>query len=745
MRAWPAPTSGPCPQLYWGPRLNPALPLLVGLTLGGLALRRWGWHRPVLICGLAAIALLSAALVQPDGIPSPAGDLAHRAPWTGAVPAVSGNPAMQDVTFQIYPWLLYLRQEVRAGRWPFWNPHQFSGMTFWGNGQSAPLSPFHLLFAALPLQIGFLFLPFARILVGGAGAYALARELGRSPPAAAVAAAVFPLSGMLTSFLLFPMANALALVPWIFWAVERLAQGKSGWPTLGLLAALQLLAGHPETSLHTALLVAIYSLARAPLREQSWRHWWRLAAGWGAAALASAVVLLPLAVAILASSRWQQAGELGGGEPALSLLWPLPLRLVLPDLFGNPAQGTWWGPFNYLATAVYAGALALPLAAAGMVVRSGDRRRIAWIALLVFSAAAAYHTPGLTQVLDRIPLLGSALQHRLLFGVELALAVLAGFGVDAWLAGRGRAGAWGIGFGLVLLLAAALRYWPQWAANAILEPELRFASWVLVLWVVYVLSLTLAPASRTRWAWALAPLFAVDLVAAHRGFNPAQRLGDLYPRTGATEFLRRQTGRVVATGDVLRPNAAMVYGLDDVRGDDPLKPKSYEDVLSELGTHHPAYFTPVETWSSPWLDRLGVRWVMTPPGDKARETSWGLAYDGADARVFERPGALPSVRWASSEIPAPRFERPAPSRWNIDVSGGSGRLVVAEGWDAGWVARVDGRAVTLERGEGSSMQMEIAAGERELSLSYRPAGITLGAVLSVCGSLLLGLGWKWHG
>ena len=39
-------------------------------------------------------------------------------------------------------------------------------------------------------------------LVGGAGA-------------SAVAAAVFPLIGMLTSFVLFPMANALALVPWI--------------------------------------------------------------------------------------------------------------------------------------------------------------------------------------------------------------------------------------------------------------------------------------------------------------------------------------------------------------------------------------------------------------------------------------------------------------------------------------------------------------------------------------------------
>ena len=45
-----------------------------------------------------------------------------------------------------------------------------------------------------------------------------------------------------------------------------------------------------------------------------------------------------------------------------------PLRLVLPDLFGNPADGTWWGPFNYNATAVFAGVLALPLAWMGLAI-----------------------------------------------------------------------------------------------------------------------------------------------------------------------------------------------------------------------------------------------------------------------------------------------------------------------------------------------------------------------------------------
>ena len=61
------------------------------------------------------------------------------------------------------------------------------------------------------------------------------------------------------------------------------------------------------------------------------------------------------------------------------------LRSVLPEAFGNPAAGTWWGPFNYVATAIYAGALTLPFAAAGLAAARGDRR---WRAVAVMTHAS---------------------------------------------------------------------------------------------------------------------------------------------------------------------------------------------------------------------------------------------------------------------------------------------------------------------------------------------------------------------
>ena len=106
-------------------------------------------------------------------------------------------------------------------------------------------------------------------------------------------------------------------------------------------------------------------------------------------------------------------------------------------MYGHPALGTWWGPFNYSATAVYAGALALPLAAAGLA-GWRDRRVLGLSVIVAFCFLSAYHLPGVHDLLAALPLLGRAAHHRLIFGLELGLALLGAVGIDRWLAGKGR-------------------------------------------------------------------------------------------------------------------------------------------------------------------------------------------------------------------------------------------------------------------------------------------------------------------
>ncbi len=547
--------------------MNPVLAILAILTLAGLLLNRREIGIPWAACGLAGIALLWPALRLPDGVPSPAATLAMQSPWQGpADPAApAGNPNLRDVTYQVEPWLLFLRHETRAGRLPFWDPHQFSGEPYWSNGSGAPLFPLHLLFALLPLRLGWVLLPWLRIVIGGCGAWSLARELGASRPAALLAALVFPLSGMITSFLLFPMGNTHALIPWVLLAVERLAAGRGSWPALAAAGGLQMLGGHPETPVFTVLLAGVYLLARGSARPLA--AWGRFAAGWAVAAAISAVQILPLFLTLTTTGKWLHP------EPSQSLpyaaLGSALLRLILPDLFGNPAEGTWWGPFNFAATALYAGALTLPLAAAGLAAARGDRRWRAVAVMALFALAGAYQLFGLRQVLLALPVIGRGLHHYMKFGVELGLALLAAAGCDRWLAGKGRGLLAGTGGVLALLAVAWICFGRGFREHGLAGTEAAWTAWIALLVILLAASLLLTV--ERRWSlWPLLPaLLAIDLVAAHSRTNPGISSARHYPVTGAVRFLQGRPERVAGLGDALHPDAAMVYGLYDRTGRQP--------------------------------------------------------------------------------------------------------------------------------------------------------------------------------
>lgn len=693
------------------------------------------------VVGLAGVGLLAPTLALPDGMPSPSELLRQMAPWQGLEAGASRNTELMDLSFMIEPWMLHLKRELLAGRLPFWNPHQFAGAPFWGNGSSAVLSPFSWVFAALPITWGFTVVAWLRILIGGLGAYRLARELGVRHEAALLAAVVFPLSGRLTAFLLFPMANALAFVPWVFLAVERLAQGKKGLRLLAVAAALQLVGGHPETPFFTGIAAAMYLALRGA--ENPRRAWGRALAGWVTGAALAGAALVPLALTILGSARWQ---EWSPGEPAsLAAIAGSWLRWVLPDAFGHPGS-SYWGALPFVPTTVYAGAVALPLAACGLGSRRADRRLRALALMALVCFLCSYHLPGIRQLLQATPFLQKSLHHYLLLAVELALAQLAACGLDSLLESRRR----GLGLGFLALAGVLACGWfalaADWRQRGLLAQQ---AGWTLGFLAVASLPLLLARAGAVRrlaWAPALVALTAADLALANGRTLPAISAEHFFPETPAISFLRGKEGRVAAPGFVLRPNTAMVFELADVRGDDSLKFAPYEALYRrELGAPDPIYFRPLERWQSPWLDRLGVRWVLTQPGSAPFDPAWRLAYDGAEARIFERPGALALASLAPPEAGRLTVEEHLPGRWRLAWElAGPARLVIAESHAPGWRAWVKGEAVPIETVDGLLMGVPLPAGRGTAELRYRPPGLAAGVLLSCLGLVALALARRYE-
>jgi hypothetical protein len=375
-----------------------------------------------------------------------------------------------------------------------------------------------------------------------------------------------------------------------------------------------------------------------------------------------------------------------------------------------------------------------------------DRRWLAVAAVLAFSFAAAYHLPGVREALAALPLVGRAAHHRLIFGVELALALLAAAGWERWREGRGGRGlAAGAGVAALMLAAGWSLYVPEWAARGLTARQAAQTAWVAAAALLLLAGRRLAARPRRAVALALPALAALDLVAAHGAINPGLPLGRLYPETPAVRFLQERSGRIAATGAVLRPNAAMVYGLADVRGDDTVKSARWARFEAErLGAGHPHYFTPIRRWDAPWLDALGVRWVLTGPGEPppaaGARAGWRLAHDGADARVWERAGPLPRAWWAEGGAGG-RAEVTAEEPGRIALSWAAperGLLVVSEGYAPGWSARTAGaRAPVRAAAEGVLLAVELGPGEGELELVYRPAGIGPGAAASAAALLLV--------
>jgi len=72
---------------------------------------------------------------------------------------------------------------------------------------------------------------------------------------------------------------------------------------------------------------------------------------------------------------------------------------------------------------------------------------------------------------------------------------------------------------------------------------------------------------------------------------------------------------------------------------------------------------------------------------------------------------------------------------------GPGLLVVAESWERGWTASLDGRPAPVLRANHAQMAITLAPGLHRAVLRYRTPGLRVGLVLCAAGAALLMAGW----
>ena len=789
----------------------------------------WLRRRPALAAGLIYL-LLGTAFVSPALVPGhtlSASDFQWVAPpWIesrpdSVRPSGGSNGELADTVSVFQPFARFASESFPDP--PLWNPHVMAGRPFLANAQSAVFSPFSLPAYVLPFWDSLAVVAILKLFVAAFGTFLLARALGMRFGGALVSGLVFGFGLFFVVWLPWPLTSVWAFLPWLLLGSDRMARAPSPLAAAGLavVVALQFFGGHPESSFHVlfaALAFFVLRLLGAPgatRRPKVRRGLFFAGALAGGAALAAAAVIPFLELLLLSGDIDRRAGQ-----EALSVPLEYLPTVLMPDFWGRPTGYSIKG--FYVERAFYAGALPLMLGLAALVIRPARER----VALALFAVVALLVVVGVPPFFDLVTALpGFATAHntRLTILFLVCVALLAGFGLDELTTRRAAVprarlvagGALAL-FCVPLVWLVAARPSPAlldtaldlaWGFAEPRRPEgeptkfdfhsIRLAA--LIVWLtvagaaLVLLSLRLGLRRRlpvAAFVTLAVALIALDLFRAGMGQNPAIPESHAeQPVTGAIRHIEAHRparfAGIYLPGSVvpLPPDVAMTLGLYDARGYDyPVEgrfDKLWRRAVAPANTFAPpttlAQTTPEALRV---LSLLGVRDLMEQQfGAKQTAAGLRLAYDGADARVYENRGAYPrtwlvgsqhvvgseeealdevveandtDLRYtaitespiggiprvgatpAGASVGEARLDRYEGERVSVSTQASKATvLVLSDLHYPGWKARVDGRDAEIERVDYMLRGVALGPGEHRVDFRYEPLSWRIGWIVSL--------------
>lgn len=700
------------------------------------------------------------------------------------------DPILSDLVFVTELNRRFAVSEVRAGRLPLWSPYGYCGAPFLASNQPALFSPFRLLDYAWPGPEAIAWGQVLKALFAGLGAYFFLRRVQRvSFVAATAAASAFPLCGYMILWAGCPLSNVAAWLPWILWATDAAVRRPFALGTIGLGLATSgaLLSGHAANAGHVLLTSGLFAgwrlfdlhkgrglnsrVALLPLAA--------LVSGWIAGFALSAPQLLPTLEYMQQSARIASRAE-GEVETPPEGVVSL-FQVALPYALGSREKGAATlvrttrfegGP------AAYAGLLALLVLAPLAFAHRARRSAAVFFAVLgAFALVPLVGVPYLQSIFSLPPLLYLR-NNRFTLVTAFSILVLAAFGLDALVRGHVRPRPWQW---VTILVCAYLAFI---CAKRVVDPSSLGDSAAVVAWFRRYDSLGLATAlaaiaawfcvrrssdAPVRLAWILSGVLVLELTINAWGVNPQCERELYYPRLQVlSEIEKREPGRMVGV-DCIAPNLAQVHGLLDVRGYDAADPLRIVEVLrAGRDERAPPEIPYARTMQhvpknpSGISDMLALRWVVLRGSPPAGEE---VAFTGGGYSLFENTNALPraylparvevvpdkarrlellgssafdprAVAYVERELPLAlatpargtvKIVEDEASRVVIDMAlETSGLVVLADSYDAGWKARIDGVEAPVLVTNHALRGVCVPAGARRLEFRYEPLSFAIG-------------------
>ncbi|HEX2025387.1 MAG TPA: YfhO family protein [Actinomycetota bacterium] len=558
-------------------------------------------------------------------------------PWQTAPPGdyQSHNPIFGDTVSTFLPLHAEFRRALYDGDFPLWTPYPGGGHPLGAVPDSGGLGVLGLPYLVVPLWYAPGLSKLLEMAVAIGFTFLFLRRLGLGRPAAVLGGLVFSFTGFQVVWTNWPQSHVGALIPVLFWSVERALHVRplEGLAPVAGATAAMILEGFPSVTGYTLLAGGIYAVVRVVAERSSLRR--------GASTLGVMLAGVVLGVALTAAQLLPFAERAQTVNLAYRQQSPdihIPSRvlatLAIPNAFGSHVDRSYFGPMNYAETQSFVGASSLVLIVAAAAWYRRSIRRGATTYLVVGAALAAgilFVGGPLLRAVQVIPVFGLNFVGRLRSMLGFFLACLAALGFQALadrpaLGSRLRAVAvWAVaallaGYGLVKL-------WSIGREMDRLEVMVRGSLLALAVAVVAVVAVWVRRRFRPLAVVVLAAfpvLFAIEAVAYAAPYWTDVPRSLFFPVTREHRFFFENLGhdRLLGTSGAMYPGTTTFYRLRSVTTNNTLPPPlPWEELLRTLDAFafdpspvFPTLASDRDIATSPILDRMGVRYFVSPTG-----------------------------------------------------------------------------------------------------------------------------------
>ncbi|HSW87664.1 MAG TPA: YfhO family protein [Candidatus Saccharimonadales bacterium] len=623
------------------------------------------------------------------------------------------NFLITDPVRQQYPWRNLSIGLEKNSQLPLWNPYSFGGTPLLANFQSAAFYPLNIVFFLLPFATAWSILVLLEPLLGSVFLYLYLRNLKLHPLACLLGSIAFSFSGFSVAWMEWnTVLHTVIWLPLILLAKDKLLQKWNiRWTIIFLFAEISaFFGGHLQTLFYALCISNAYLAARIFQKAQAVGNGLTLPAGrqepfptmiriyipfliFGAALFAiTAIQWIPTLQFINLSARsidqnWHQVGWF--------IPWQNAIQFIMPDFFGNPTTGNYWGIWNYAEFIGYIGIFPLIVSLFALFFRH-DRKTLFFGSLFFLSLLFAFPT-FLAQLPFQlgIPFLSTAQPTRLLFITDLSLAVLTALGLDYFIKAflfrhpgseasprsqnRNKilypigflflvfTGVWTI----ILLNTKLHLITPEnlivTKHNIVLPSVFFLISSGLLLICLYGRKHRFAP---TILYCIICVLIAITLFDLYRFADKFETFASsmyLYPNTNVTKFLQEKTAgisRVMTTDDrILPPNFSAMYHVQTVDGYDPLYLLRYGELIAASERNRPDISTPFgfnriitpKNYDSKIINLLNVGYVLSL--SDIQNPHLEKVFQDGQTRVYENHQSLPRAVFVNYVEPIVRKQK----------------------------------------------------------------------------------------